>query len=155
MLDKLLDHIAQIGENTFEKPNETEERTAEFVSNYEGSYLDLFVMSSLLSTIAETLRDGSKSEAYTEALLEGHESKFNHKGIDLTPVESHYTYEFVDDEKREKYLSELDKIAEAMKPFKKKEKAVKKAIKSREEELVEDGKATLLESRTYLKVSKK
>jgi hypothetical protein len=80
--------------------------------------------------------------------MTGNDSKFTHKGNALTPVESHFKYNYPED-------TYIDKVTDQLAPVLKKKKTLEDSIKARQKELVEDGKAELTGSSKYLKIDKK
>lgn len=148
-LSAVLDTVMQIElEDRFQTTIETLEVLEDTMSKYDGSMIDMMIVADRLKTISEQILSGVKEDAWYEAQLQGLDSKFNHKGNALTPVESHYKYVYPDD-------AYIDKVTEQLKPVLKKKKTLEDSIKARQKELVESDEAILTGSTKYLKIDKK
>jgi hypothetical protein len=145
----ILDTVMQIErEDGYQRTPETLETLQKYIDKYEGSNIDMVVVADRLKTIAEELLDKFKEDAWWEAKMTGNDSKFTHKGNALTPVESHFKYNYPED-------TYIDKVTDQLAPVLKKKKTLEDSIKARQKELVEDGKAELTGSSKYLKIDKK
>lgn len=152
----LQDLIAQIElEDRWQTTPETAENLKEYLDRYEGSSLDLTLLADRLSFIADTVKDAHKELAYEEALLMGHDSKFTHRGNDITPVESYIRYDYPDDEYISRVEEDLKPVKKQIKSLKSKEKGLKDSIKSRQKQLVEEGLAKKTGSTKFIKISKR
>lgn len=155
IVDKLLDHIAKLEHaDKLEQPKDTIQRTQKFLEDYNGSLLDLYVVADALETIGSELKE-CKEQAYSEATLQYGESKFEHRGVSITPRESYHRYDYPEDSYIEKVEQELDTVKEQLKPLKKEEKALKNSIKDRQKKLVEEGKAEFKGSTKILAINRK
>lgn len=132
----------------FVTPKELLERLTEELPEFSGSYIDGLIIAYHLATIAKAFKDEYLDRAYAEFLMKHGDEKSTHKGIDITPTEGYYKYDYPEDEHITKYKEELT-------PLEKKVKALKKSIKTRKDNLVADGKATLVSSTKTLKFSRK
>lgn len=151
----LNDLLAQVERtDSYETPKQTLEKVDEYLSDYKGSYIDLQIIADRASTIAGHILDQIKEDAYYEAQLSGHESKFDHKGNALTPVESHKKYNYPDDDYIQQVEEDMEPISKELSQLKKQEKGLKDSIKSRQKELEELGLAEFVSSNKYLKISK-
>src|SRR5690625_3077496 len=92
----VIDHVFKNG--TFVSPSESKEIAASIVEDWSDSYIDLFVLSKLLSDISKEVLDSVKENAYLETEILGHDNKFEYKGISITPVSGYKKYKFRDDD---------------------------------------------------------
>lgn len=155
-LDKILDHLALLEQgDKFEHPSNTKNRTKDLAEEWDESYIDLYVLADSLKQIGETLISETRDSAYAEASLKGHEEKFEHRGIHLTPFEGYAKYDYPNDDILDKYAKQLEVVEEKMEPFKKERKAIKDSIKSRKTKLQKQGKAKLKSKTRGLRVDRK
>lgn len=144
-----IDVVMQIDrDDKFQTTPETLDVLRATLKKYKGTAIDMMLVGDRLKTIADEILTVIKEDAWYEAQLAGHDSKFTHRGNSLTPVESHHRYDYPDDDY-------IDKVTEQLKPVLKKKKTLEASIKSRQKELVESGDATLTGSSKYLKIDKK
>lgn len=149
------DLVAQIERtDRYETTAETMEKVDTYLQDYKGSYIDLQIIADRASSIAGHILDNIKEDAYYEAQIEGHESKFEYKGNALTPVESHKKYEYPQDDYIDQVSEDMEPVSKEVKALKKQEKQLKDSIKSRQKELEELGLAEFVGSNKYLKISK-
>jgi len=132
---------------TFVSPSESKEIAASIVEDWSDSYIDLFVLSKLLSDISKEVLDSVKENAYLETEILGHDNKFEYKGISITPVSGYKKYKFPEDD----YITEVSgKLKQAETTV----KGLKESIKAREKELIKEDKAILVSETKTLKISK-
>jgi hypothetical protein len=125
-----------------------------FLNNYNGSWLDLALSADRLSAIASKIFDGAKEKAVIEAELNGHNSKFTHMGIDVTPrITVEYEYP-ENDTYVKRYEADLENLAKQIAPLKTKETTLKKSIKNRIKQLADDGEISVAQTKRTLSISR-
>lgn len=157
LLDQVLDLVGKIETDDGFKPHKSSmEDVGKFRADYNGSSLDLFLVADRLKKIGEELlTDELKENAHEEFKLRHGDEKAEHKGNSMTPVESHFRYNYPEDKFLTKYEEEASEIKEQMKPYKDQLSTIKDSVKKREKELEKEGKATLKSKSTYLRVDRK
>lgn len=156
LIDQMLDLLARVEtEDGFQSHKATMGNVKEFREGYNGSALDLFLVADRLKKIGEELLTSElKENAHEEFKLRHGDEKAEHKGVSLSPVESHFQYEYPQDKFLSKYEEEKQATEEKMKPFKEELDSIKDSIKRRKTELEDEGKAQLKSSSKYLRVNR-
>lgn len=148
-INLFLDTLMQIDrEDEYQTTAETLEVLEDALERYDGNVIDLVLIADRIKTIGATVFDQYKEDAWYATQVEGNFGKHTHKGNSITPVESHFKYEYPDDEY-------INKVTQQLTPVLKKKKSLEDSIKARQKELVENDEATLVGSSKTLRIDKK
>ena len=155
-LDKFLDLLKQTDTgDEYVSPKEFAKKVKSFIEEYDGSSLEGVLVSDHLAALANTFKKQMTDDAYDEFLVLVGENKGEYMGFTITPSVGYAVYDYEQDDLIDKYNEELEALAEEMRPFKEKQKALQNSIKNRQASLVDEGKAVLKSQTTSLRIDRK
>jgi|SRR5690625_423804 len=142
-------------EQELETHSETLDRVPTIVTSWTGDMKKLYILADRMEQLGKALRNEVKTIAGTEmSMIYGDEKKQTLYGNTLTYSESN-VYEYFDNPVTERLNTDLEEVDAQMKPFKKKEKEIKKAIKSEHDRQVATGEARLVGTDYKISISRK
>lgn len=153
-INNLVKKIKGSGRTDIIEHSKLMEMVGQVVDNYDGSWRELALIADRLESIGKTIANEAKPNAHVEALLDGEDGKHEFMGNHIS-LRTYKTYEYDEsDPYISKLQTDLDDVAEYIKPLKDKEKAIKKSIKSAKDQQVVEGKAELIEEKKSIAISR-
>lgn len=135
-------------------PYELLERLNNELEKYDGSYAEGFIIADHMESIGKAFKQKFIDEAFIEVTVANGDEQSEFMGVTISPVEAYFKYDYPQDNLIDQYKKQEITIKTNIKPFNDQLKTIQKSIKVRQEQLVNDGEATLVSSTKTLKLKR-